>query len=305
MKLVLTLAALVTFTTGAFAAEKSPSIVCGDQAEHRVLLLDSSMDWHDPDAIRWEWSGIGNPQVKPEHQSWFRAPTEVKCVLGGKCVLMTTAQVAALIRIADHELLYYVKADGNTHSAELLPDGNLVTASSTGNYLCVYHIPADGKVDPEKVHSVKVPMEDAHGVVWDSHANILRASGMFGISDFSYNFEKENPGLKLVAEHPVFPEKKPFVGHDLYPVRGTQKYYLTGMKDVRIFDPENGTFQILSNVRKIKSIDALPARPDPIVNKPKEQWWTDTVSSLDAESTTPLRTLPGAKFYKIRWFVPL
>ena len=127
---------------------------------------------------------------------------------------------------------------------------------------------------------------------------------MYGITDFRYNFEKETPKLQLVAEHPVFSRNKPFVGHDLYPVRGTQKYYLTGKKEVRIFDPEKGTFEVLSKAERIKSIDSLPAEPHPIVSQPQEQWWTDTVSTLESTSVKPLRTLPGAKFYKVRWFVP-
>lgn len=118
------LAILFLFANVAWAAEEQSSIVCGDQAHHKVLILDSSMDWRNPKAIRWEWSGVDNTQVKQEHRSWFYAPTDVKCVLDGECVLMTTARVAAMIRVADRKLLYYVKADGNNHSAELLPDGN-------------------------------------------------------------------------------------------------------------------------------------------------------------------------------------
>ncbi len=42
----------------------------------------------------------------------------------------------ALVRIADKKTVFYgYGGNGNVHSVEVLPDGNLVIAASTGNYL--------------------------------------------------------------------------------------------------------------------------------------------------------------------------
>lgn len=285
------------------AAETLPGIVGTEQAGSRIVIMEPGVDWSRPEAVRWEWSAENNPEIRPEHRKWFRYPDEAKCVLGGTHLLMTAGGGAALIRISDRKVIYYVFVGGNPHSAELLPDGNLVTASSTGNYLRIYHIPADAEIDPEQVYSVKIPMEDAHGAVWDSEAKVLRASGLYGIVDFRYNFDKKSPMLERVAEHPVYPDGKKFYGHDLYPKRGTKTFFLSGI-DVRIFDPADDSYRVISSAKNIKSVDALPGQ-EPIVNEPQKEWWTDSVSRLNQDGADEFRTLPEARFYKFRWFHPL
>ena len=71
----------------------------------------------------------------------------------------------ALIRIADKKAMFYAKPGGNPHSAEVLPDGNVVVASSTGNLLSVYvYNGADSYVSRP---AFTMPVHSAHNVVWD------------------------------------------------------------------------------------------------------------------------------------------
>jgi hypothetical protein len=46
----------------------------------------------------------------------------------------------ALVRMADNKVVFQAYAGCNPHSAEILPGGNMVSASSTENYLTVFHV---------------------------------------------------------------------------------------------------------------------------------------------------------------------
>ena len=106
------------------------AIVLAEQASKSVVILDAS-------TYRTVWSW--NPEkagVPSNCQTWFHNPSEVKPVFNNQYILMTASGGAvALIRIADSKLMYYAYVGENPHSAEILPDGNLVAVSSTDGKL--------------------------------------------------------------------------------------------------------------------------------------------------------------------------
>lgn len=106
------------------------AIVLAEQASKSVVILDAS-------TYRTVWSW--NPEkagVPSNCQTWFHNPSEVKPVFNNQYILMTASGGAvALIRIADSKLMYYAYVGENPHSAEILPDGNLVAVSSTNGKL--------------------------------------------------------------------------------------------------------------------------------------------------------------------------
>ena len=122
------------FSTGSTALAGTPPdtaryIVMAEQSQQRVIIFDIVTA-----QTVWEWKPAP-PAVPAEHIAWFSNPSDVKPVLNNQYILMTASGgVVALLRIADKKLVFYAYAGGNTHSAELLPDGNIVAASSTGNY---------------------------------------------------------------------------------------------------------------------------------------------------------------------------
>ena len=70
----------------------------------------------------------------------------------------------ALIRLSDHKLMFYANCGQNPHSAEVLPDGNIVTAESKSGEINTFVVDTV-KVLGAKANTVK--LGNAHNVVWD------------------------------------------------------------------------------------------------------------------------------------------
>jgi hypothetical protein len=164
------------------------SILLTEQAQNRLLIVDQ-----ESKQIIWEWL----PQqsnVAPEHFSWFKAISEAKPVFKRKYVLLTASGGAvALVRIANKKTLFYANAGNNPHSAELLPDGNIVSAASTGNVMTLF------KVDTaHALHSgykKTYYLKEGHNVVWDKKRQLLWATSGDTLTVFSYNRNCLKPEL--------------------------------------------------------------------------------------------------------------
>jgi len=152
------------------SAPSGKKVIITDQALNRIIIADI-----DTKEMVWEWKPIACG-VRSKEEAWFGAPSEVKAVLGGKYILMTASKGGiALIRISDKKTVFYAYAGGNTHSAALLPDGNIVSASSTDNYLMVFR--TDTLHFPDAVYSKKIMLPFAHNVVWDKKRAVLWSAG--------------------------------------------------------------------------------------------------------------------------------
>src|SRR5690606_9581861 len=111
------------------------SIVLAEQSGHRTAIADVSTR-----QLVWEWPP-DRSNLPPAHVQWFHNPSDAKVVYGGKYLLTcASGGGVALVRMADRQAVFYAYAGGNTHSIELLPDGNIVAASSTGNYLTLFSV---------------------------------------------------------------------------------------------------------------------------------------------------------------------
>ncbi len=267
-------------------------LIITDQALNRIIIIDA-----ETREIVWEWAcSIGTNNSKDS--AWFGAPSDAKPVLNGSCILITTSKGGvALVRIRDKKTLFYAYAGGNTHSAAMLPDGNIVSASSTGNFLTVFH--TDTLHYPAGIYSKKILLPFAHNVVWDKKRQLLWSAGKNKIYSFKYNFDCNHPDL-IAQDSMVIPGTD---AHDLYPVYGKDLLWLTTPENVFTFNPVTHELVTINGgiTKNVKDISSGPLGYSTIRMLPKEQWWTDEVTD---ENGKTIFSQQGLKIYKARWLLP-
>ena len=269
-------------------------ILCSDQKTCDVFIMDANGDWSKPESILWHWNPKDDPNIPPERKRAFGNMSDSKCVSDGKQILVVASGGGmALIDVATKQSVFTAYPGGNTHSAELLPDGTVITASSTGATLKVFTRIGDEKT-PHKTFTYKFP--DGHGVVWDQIHGLVWAVGADVLVAFRYNFDVENPQLIPVQ---TFDLGKGYSGHDLVLLKKENKLLLTG-RNVLEFDTMIGTIRKFSDKHYVKSISIHPETGEQLVQIPNEEWWNDTVMLLNGDRKW---TLPNkARIYKTRWF---
>lgn len=269
----------------------TPKMLLADQSQDRIVIVDINKN-----RITWEWKPEYT-KIKKQYYKWFSNLSEVKPVYGNQYLLITASGGGvALIRIADKRVLFYAYAGGNTHSAEILPDGNIVTASSTGGYLTIFK--TDTVNFPENVRSVKIPFKFAHNVTWDKKGQLLWSASMNHLVSFSYNFDCNNPDLTKKDSISLSGTE----AHDVYPIYGQNALWVTNTTSVFQYnlDTQKLTKPEFSS-KDVKSISSGPGQTPIAVIKPIEKWWTDRVLSSDNKI---IFQQAGLKIYKARWLLP-
>jgi Family of unknown function (DUF6528) len=282
---------VVTPDTPATVAACGKCMVVAEQSQNRVVIADVNSG-----AVIWEWKPE-NSNVKPEHVKWFSNPSDAKAVYNNQYILTNASGGGvALIRIADKKTVFYAYAGGNTHSAELLPDGNIVSASSTGNYLMLFR--TDTLQFPDGVYTKKVAIDFGHNVVWDAGQQRLWSAAMATIRSFRYNFNCAAPDL--IPDTIInIPGKE---AHDLFPVYGENSLWLTNTTNVYTFNVISKQLTQAAVLQaNIKSVSSGGSGFPVLLVRPKESWWTDDV--LDAKGNS-IFSRKGWKIYKARWVIP-
>ncbi|MBO5194253.1 MAG: DUF4971 domain-containing protein, partial [Bacteroidales bacterium] len=152
--------------------------VLAEQKRYYVAIVDVNTQ-----QIVWNWD-ISRSGLPAEHQSWFRYPTEVKPVYNSEVLLVVNNDGIGLVRRSDHRMVWYAASGGGfPHSAEVLPDGNIVVVYSTNTN------PNPVNSDKLKIFKVdysRFPAADAvvaeydlrsgHSAVWDRKNEVLWAT---------------------------------------------------------------------------------------------------------------------------------
>ena len=270
--------------------------VLAEQTRRAIVIRDAETQRNV-----WSWDPY-TACVPSAHQDWFINPSEVKPVFNKRYILMTASGGAvALIRLSDHKLMFYANCGQNPHSAEILPDGNIVTAESKSGEINTF------VVDTVKVLGMKantLKLGNAHNVVWDRKKECIYATatiqaGVTALFRMKYNGDRNNP--QLTNQTRIYTFDKESGGHDLFPVYGEEdKLWLTAASAVYKFDisTDTPTCEKVYNTADIKSVCN---GPDGILMlKPTEEWWAE---GLVNEKGEELFKMDGAKLYKGRWMI--
>ena len=290
----------------------STDIVVCDQFRHKILILKAGEDWSRPGSVVWEWSPEMSPQIRPEHYRWFRNPDECKPALGTSHLLMTASGGGiALIRLADKACLFYSRIEGNPHSIELLPDGNIVSVSS-GGLFTIWAVPEGNDAIDENTRlepnpkGRQYPLVGGHGVVWDDEMQILWVLGYDELAGYEYDFNKKDPALSKVFSISVngtFADG----GHDLYPVPDQRAFFLTG-RGIGIYDIEKKEFISLvskeTHPKGMHSVKSVSQSPEGflIIQSPTTNYWSPRIPFFN-QKLSPIGTLPDGMIYKARGWV--
>lgn len=293
-----------------FAAPAAP-IVAADQATRSVYVLDSArtrwdaQDEGDP-GVLWSWSADGRSELSDlDPGTTWTNPSEVKFrSLNGRRYLLATASggLAAVVGYPDREV--YWAADtgtGNAHSIDLLPDGNVAVAASTGGYVRVYAASAGSRATSH----AQTPLPGAHGVHWDPRTRLLWALGSRQLVALRVDGSAAEPELTVVRRV-ALPTRG---GHDLAPVLGRPGHlWVTTASAVYQYATDEQAFvgyplQSRISGPDVKSIGDDPATGRILLSRPEPghscSWCTTTLVLYRPDGT---RTMLRGGMYKARWW---
>ncbi|NUS53809.1 MAG: hypothetical protein HOV66_02950, partial [Streptomycetaceae bacterium] len=294
-------------------------VVAGDQAGGQLLAFDPAVtDWNTAAAVKWSWKpttaeGFSSAEVSAAGLvSDFKLRTWGS---GQRFVYAASTNLAAIVAYPGGNRVWAQVIPGNLHSAELLPDGNIAIAASTGGWIRVYA----SSQGPSASAYAQFDLAQAHAVVWDPAITRLWVIGQDPVTKQHILTALRiggTPAHPALAEDVTWRAVLPTAwGHDVYPYAyDTGKLWVTTNSGDYLFDKATKSFTVPASGGRtaVKSIgnqpsgqlvetqaDAAksPAGPCAAVN----DWCTDTVDFFGPAAT---RTRTGARFYKARVWSP-
>lgn len=280
------------------ASQGNKVIALVEQTQNQVALVDAISG-----ETLWQWTPADS-DLTLEEQAWFNLPDEVKPIYNCEYLLITaTRGGVAIIRIEDKRVMFYACPKGQPHSAELLPDGNVVVASSTdgtadGDKLRLYEVDFEKRFASAPVATYPLPF--GHNAVWDRTNELLWATADNVLNTYSYVQSDGKPALVLQDSYPL-PEGQNGA-HELFPVYGLNQLWLTTLGAVYKFNVATKEFQRFnaSTTVNIKSISSGPADYATIMLYPTESYWSDKLIDTGGRS---VYQKDGYQIYKGRWLL--
>ena len=276
-------------------------IVAADQSVPALVMFSGA-----PGAstnVLWRWDPRADPSLSEKRAASFGAIDECKVIDGGRTILANAScGGVAAVDVASARAkwcAYLPDFCAGPHSVDLLPDGRIAVANSTGvDALQIIDL-AGHPFEPEKQRVVKaLPVAGAHGVVWDAARQSLFVLGYTNLYELAYLPEEIAVSVRKVWDYSVVCGDA--YGHDLVP-DGRGGYHFTNHTAVWRIDPTDGSFSKVLDVANVKSF-SRDAKKGDLLSTPRERWWTDRLSVRDGEGRTrTVGPFAGARFYKARW----
>lgn len=268
-------ACILSFTACA-EEEKTPTepfelldkheVIISDIGTGRIVVAD--LDKEDPFAeenLIWEWAPTqeqGWDFITPETMIDRLAAVKYRWSehFNTNVVLFAGAGgVAGMIEYPSGKCLWKVRVGQSPHSVELLPNGDIVVASSGGGNwdegrLYYYELKSDGTYQATTEHM----LNGAHGVLWDPDNEVLWALGFPEL--VAYNLTETNDGkaslIKLQDWGCYVPDGS---GHDLMPdYSDPDILWLTDNVSIMKFSKsENKILKEYPNYKKLNSMPTV------------------------------------------------
>ncbi|MEU5881532.1 DUF6528 family protein [Spirillospora sp. NPDC047279] len=283
-------------------------VIGGDQGFDRIWVLDAAREWN-AGAARWSWAPTAEGGFGDVADGWG-AVSDVRVRSAGRRTYVLAGDSWGYIGAVEYpsgRRRWAVNAGrpSNVHAAELLPDGNIAAAASTGGWVRVY----TASQGPASATYTEFRLKGGHGVLWDPKREVLWAIGDDDLVELKVGGTAAAPTLSEVRRV-ALPTQG---GHDLAPVYANRgRLWITTNYGVYQFDKRTGTFRTdyryatSVNLPIVKAVGDDPVTRQVLLTRPRQgcatTWCTDTVELFGRSTAT--RTLTGAQFYKARWFVP-
>ncbi|GAA3556391.1 hypothetical protein GCM10022419_041010 [Nonomuraea rosea] len=317
------LAGLAVPAGPATAAPGDYWVVGGDQAARRLIAFDPAVaDWNSSAAVKWTWQ----PSVTPggftaDEVSAFGLIADFKLrdrPAGGQSVVVAaggTRGIATIVSYPGGVRQWAQILPGNLHAAELLPDGNIAIAASTGGWVRVYA----ASQGPDAGAYAEFELTDAHAALWDPAIRRLWVIGQDAVSGepiLTALAVEGTPAQPVLREDTQRRAALPTGGgHDVYAyAHDANKLWLSTGSAAYLYDKTTRTFDAApggANRGAVKSIGNQPSgqivqtRADaakvPAGACTRNNWCTDTVDFFSPAAT---RRRTGAAFYKARVWSP-
>ncbi|MFD9794123.1 DUF6528 family protein [Streptomyces sp. NPDC059070] len=293
-------------------------ILACDQATQSVLLLDAtSAYWRSggaDDSARaadlqslWSWTPVDDATLDDlDPVRTWRNVSEAKARPTAHGPLLLTCASGGLVAAVrrEGEAVYWataLPAVSNPHSVELLPDGNIAVAASTGGFVRLY---AASRGERATAYT-SFELPGAHGLLWDAGDGLLWALGSALLVGLAVEGSPANPGLRAVRTV-ALPDSG---GHDLARAVGPgAPLWVSTSAHVRLFAPGSGTFTAFGDADgvdrpSVKSVSQHPVSGQILTVSPEPgapcTWCTSRIRFHGPGGEEELR---GSSLYKARWW---
>lgn len=213
-------------------------VAATNQASNSIVVFDPKYrDWNDPDAVVWSWKPRSTNGFKSLVDAWSN-PSDVKLrrSTDGEQFAIAVASGGLALMVpypAGNRKKWACNVGGNPHEIELLPDGNIAVASSTGGFVRLY----TASVGPDSSTYDEYVLPGAHGVLWDPKRSYLWALGDEVLVALQISGKSSAPSLKEVYRKDL----PSLYGHDLFSVTGdSNKMWVTTNTEVLLYDKAKG-----------------------------------------------------------------
>ena len=209
-----------------------PNLVMAcDQWNHRIVVYDMS--------LLDEEGNLDKAEVLEIHDAHTAGLKYREDTVYGDVVIYSPANI---VSYPEGEVIWSVsgKSGSNPHSIEILPSGNIVTASSTDGQVAIFNTYANLKEGAAlKVSYYSLP--GAHGVLWDPENELVWAIGDYDLVAYQV---REKDGVEILSKINGIGAKLPTTGgHDLSAdLTDTNFLWCTTNSGVYHFDKEANEF---------------------------------------------------------------